>query len=68
MTLMGAQTQGNDVAFITGPTNFANGQMMKIVDLVLQGNMEKAKVGEILKRVIEISRQPCTFKNLEFFA
>ena len=44
MALVGAQTEGNEVSFITGPTNFANGLMTRIVNLVLQGDVIKAKV------------------------
>ena len=47
MTLVGAQTQGNQVSLITGPTNFVNGVMVRIVDLVLQGNVRKAKVSNV---------------------
>ncbi|KAL5247722.1 hypothetical protein ACHWQZ_G019566 [Mnemiopsis leidyi] len=43
MTLVGAQTQGGQVSLITGPTNFVNGVMVRIVDLVLEGNSRKAK-------------------------
>ena len=48
MTLVGAQTQGGQVSLITGPTNFVNGVMMRIVDLVLEGNVKKAKVSNVL--------------------
>ena len=44
MTLVGAQTQGAQVALITGPTNFINGVMVRIIDLVLRGDIKKAKV------------------------
>ena len=44
MTLVGAQTQGAQVALITGPTNFINGVMVRIVELVLRGDIKKAKV------------------------
>jgi len=44
MTLVGAQTQGAQVSLITGPTNFINGVMVRIVELVLRGDIRKAKV------------------------
>ena len=47
MTVVGAQTQGDQVSLITGPTNFLNGVMVRIVDLVLCGDIRKAKVGHL---------------------
>ena len=47
MTVVGAQTQGDQVSLITGPTNFLNGVMVRIVNLVLCGDIRKAKVGHL---------------------